>query len=65
MAKKVEETISYKEAMDEINAIMERLNNQELDIDTLSKNVKRATELIAICKNKLVATKKDVEKIFV
>ena len=56
--------MSYQEAVEEVNAILDRLNNEELDIDKLSKEVKRATELINLCKGKLRKAQEEVEKVF-
>jgi len=54
---------SYKEAIDEIEGIMYKLENEEIDLDELSKNVKRASELIAKCKGKLKSTEGEIDKI--
>jgi exodeoxyribonuclease VII small subunit len=54
---------SYKKAIDEIESIMHKLENEEIDLDELSKNVKRASELIAKCKGKLRSTESEIEKI--
>ena len=55
--------ISYNEALEELESILERIQDQELDVDDLSSNVKRASELLRLCKQKLRATETDVEKI--
>ncbi len=55
---------SYSEAMEQLNSILERLNNEELDIDVLSSEVKRATGLIALCRRKLTAAKEQVGELF-
>jgi exodeoxyribonuclease VII small subunit len=54
---------SYKEAMAEIEEIVAKLENNQLDIDVLSEKVKRVSELIAYCKSKLHETEEEVEKI--
>lgn len=54
---------SYKEAITEIELILQRITNEELDVDELSENVKKASELIKMCKEKLYNTEKEVEKI--
>ncbi len=54
---------SYKKAIDEIENIMYKLENEEIDLDELSKNVKRASELITKCKGKLKSTENEIEKI--
>ena len=50
MAKK---EVTYAEAMAEIEKILARLRNEEMDVDSLAAEVKRATELIASCKARL------------
>jgi len=60
MAKK---SFSYKNAVSEIEEIMDKLENNEFDLDDLSKNVKRASELIEKCKNKLHKTEGEIEDI--
>lgn len=57
-------TVSYAEAQNEIEDILERLNNEELDIDTLSKEVARAIELIDVCKKRLHKAEGEVNKLF-
>ncbi len=55
--------ISYQEAMTEIETILAQMNSSDLQLDQLAQKVKRANELMAICKEKLRKTKEDVEKI--
>ncbi len=54
---------SYIEAISELNTIIEEIENNELDVDNLSKKIKNASELFEFCKNKLYKTEKEVEKI--
>ena len=60
MAKK---KISYREAINEIEETIAAIENEELDVDELSEKVKRVSELLVICKDKLHNTEKEVEKI--
>jgi exodeoxyribonuclease VII small subunit len=55
--------ISYKEAVTEIEEILEKIENEELDVDELADKVKRVSALITICKDKLHKTESEVEKI--
>lgn len=59
----MEKKISYTEAIIELEAIVTEIEQGEITIDTLSEKVKRASELISICKAKLTATEEDVNKI--
>ena len=60
MAKK---EISYKDAVSEIEEILQQIENEELDIDILSDKVKRVSELLKQCKKKLHQTESEVQKI--
>lgn len=55
--------ISYSEAMAEIEAILEKIENEELDVDELSEKVKRVAVLLKICKDKLLQTNEQVEQV--
>ena len=44
---------TYSEAIAEIEQIIARLRNEQTEVDTLSAELKRATELIARCKEQL------------
>jgi exodeoxyribonuclease VII small subunit len=54
---------SYREAYTELETILEKLENNELDVDQLTAQVKRAAELIKFCRGKLVDTESEIEKI--
>ncbi len=58
MAKK---EISYSKAIEEIEIILEEMESEKIDIDSLSINIKRATELIALCKDKLKKADEEIE----
>ncbi len=55
--------ISYKEAITEIEDILEKIENEELDVDELTEKVKRVSILLKICKDKLQKTNEQVEQI--
>jgi exodeoxyribonuclease VII small subunit len=59
----MEKKISYTEAMKELEEIVAEIEQGEITVDTLSEKVKRASELIRICKSKLTSTEEDVNKI--
>ncbi len=61
MAKKSEK--SYTEAMQEIEQILQRFRTEELSVDELTGEVKRATELIAACRERLLKSEEEVRKI--
>lgn len=45
--------ISYSEAMAEVEQILASLGDGAINIDTLSERVKRASELISLCRTRL------------
>lgn len=55
--------ITYKAAITEIETILGRIEEGELDVDELTVNVKRVTELLNICREKLRKTESEVNKI--
>jgi exodeoxyribonuclease VII small subunit len=55
--------IDYTEAYEELQNIVREIEDGEISVDELSVKVKRAAELIEICKNKLTSTEEDVNKI--
>jgi len=55
--------VSYNEAMTEIEEILEKIENDELDVDELAEKVKRVSVLLKICKDKLTKTNEQVEQI--
>ena len=55
--------MSYKEAIEEIEKILKSLREEQNSIDTLSERVARATELIALCREKLRKAEADVNSI--
>ena len=56
--------ISYTEAMAEIEKILNSLQSADCDVESLSEKVKRASELISLCRTKLRKAEQDVEKLF-
>jgi len=57
------EKITYDKAKSELEQILEELEGGEVGIDQLAKLVKRANELIKLCKDKLKATDEEVKTI--
>jgi exodeoxyribonuclease VII small subunit len=55
--------INYKKALEEIERIVQKIENEEIDVDELSTMVKRAAELIKLCKTKLKTTGEELENI--
>lgn len=55
--------MKYEEAVAELEQIVRRMESGEPDIDTLTDQLKRAQELIKMCKEKLTKTDKEIDKI--
>lgn len=55
--------LKYTEAFEELQQIVSDIEDGEISVDELSVRVKRASELIKICKEKLSATENDVSAI--
>lgn len=55
--------ISYTEAFEELQNIVSDIEEGLISVDELSQKVKRASELIRICKEKLSSTEQDVASI--
>ena len=55
--------LTYESAYEELQKIVNKMQEGIIDIDHLSENVARASELIAFCKEKLRTTEKDLKKL--
>ena len=53
----------YEAAFAELQAIVRQMENDELDIDQMAAQLKRAQELIKTCKDKLTKTDEEIKKI--
>ena len=58
-----ETEVNYARAFTELQAIVTEIELGQITVDILSEKVKRASELIAICKTKLTSTEEDVNQI--
>jgi len=59
-----EKKFSYNAAMLEVEQILASLEKNSLDVDEMSQNVKRATELLQACKNKLYQADAEIQAVF-
>ncbi len=59
----MKQEIKYEAAFAELQAIVRKMENDELDIDQMSEQLKRAQELIRLCKEKLTKTDEEIKKI--
>ena len=57
------ENMNYESAYKELRAITQEIENQNVSVDLLAEKVKRASELIAFCQEKLRSTETEVNNI--
>lgn len=55
-----QEELNYERAYAELQEIMMALQGEEISVDSLSSKVKRASELLKFCHDKLRDTEKEV-----
>ncbi len=58
-----EPEIGYAEAMSELEAILAEIEAPDVDIDVLSQKVRRAAQLIELCRTRIAATRFEVDEI--
>ncbi|MCQ2276175.1 MAG: exodeoxyribonuclease VII small subunit [Bacteroidales bacterium] len=58
----MKEEITYTEAFEQLQQIVKQMENADISVDDLSDNIKTATKLIKICKDKLTKTEEEVNK---
>jgi exodeoxyribonuclease VII small subunit len=57
------EKISYNSAVTEMEAILEKIEGGNLDVDELTDKVARVTMLLKICRKKLHLTEAQIDQI--
>jgi len=63
LKKMTKEKISYSEAVTEIESILEKIEAGNLDVDALTEQVSRVTQLLKICRDKLHKTETQIDQI--
>lgn len=58
-----EDEARYADLVEELERILEDLENDEIDVDELAERVKRGSELIRICRERLVASRAQIEDV--
>lgn len=58
-----DEQLTYRRAIDELRAIHARLREDDVDIDTLLDDVKRAADLLAFCRSRLDSVGERLEEV--
>lgn len=59
----MKDDMKYEDAMRELERIVARMENEEPDIDSLGEQLRRAQQLIKLCKAKLTKTDKEIKDI--
>jgi exodeoxyribonuclease VII small subunit len=60
-SKKMAVKFSYEKSISEIEAIINEIENEGLDVDQLAEKVEHVAELLKKCKQKLTDTKNQVD----
>jgi len=59
-----EETpLSFRQAMDELEGILGRIEGEEIDIDQLATELRRAAQLLDVCRGKIRKAEVEVTQI--
>ena len=58
----MKEELKYEAAVAELQSIVRKMENNELDIDQMAEQLKRAQQLIKLCKDKLTKTDEEIKK---
>ncbi len=54
---------TYESALAELKEIIERIQNDDINIDDLATNISKASKLVKYCQEKLRGVEKDVSKL--
>ena len=60
---KIDDKLTYEEAMQRLKEIVGALERKEVKIDVLSETVIEAKSLVEFCRKKLDSTEEDIKKI--
>lgn len=58
----MKKNFKYEEAVEQLEQIVRKMENDELDIDSLTDELRKAQELIKLCKAKLTSTDAEIKK---
>ena len=56
------EKMSYSQAIDRLNEIMQQMESGALDVDSLADTLKEARELLGFCKDKLHKVEENIKE---
>lgn len=55
--------VKYSKAIKNLDEIIHKIENEEIDVDELSDHVKKAVELIRVCKDKIEKAEMEVKEV--
>ena len=55
--------LTFEEAFNNLTLLVEEIEDDEIQLDSLAENVKKANELILFCKTKLRTIKEETSKL--
>ena len=58
-----EDHVDYADAIAELETILSQLESDHLDVDALAGRVKRAAELITLCRDRITKARMEVERV--
>ncbi len=61
--KKDDNNIGYEDAVTELEVILDALSDDDINVDELAERVKRATELVKVCRERIAAARLEVKEI--
>ncbi len=53
--------IYYEEAVKQLEDIVAKMEDGEMDLDSMTTQLKKAQELVKLCKDRLTQTDKDIQ----
>jgi exodeoxyribonuclease VII small subunit len=59
----VEEQIGYAAALAELDDILHELDGDQVDVDVLGTRVRRAAELLRVCRDRIAGARFEVEQV--
>lgn len=59
----MEKKIKYEDAVRELQEIVRKMENDEFDVDELVAQLKRAQQLIKLCRDRLTKTDGEIKKL--
>ena len=57
------DTPGYAQALDELDGILRELEGSDVDVDRLADRVARATEFIAVCRERIGAARLRIDEV--